>query len=362
MEKYPAKKLHQAKLPGWVEAIIAQTVVYAPQARQGRFVYDRLSSAAELRLDHDVTILPPKKYLLPQRETLLRFTRAGGFEPAAAPEPFVLFGLHPYDVAAIAQMDRYYGQDNPDTQYLARRRQATIVACDVQNASDNVFAGCMGTATARGARLGNAPAASSQSPPPDPVDLLLTLVGDTYVIEAFSPRGTGLLALAGELEDADPVALGRREQVWQDADKLLRRHRLACRPEELPALMEKSFDSPLWQEMSDTCFSCGSCVTVCPSCFCFDVQDDADWNLEGGTRARRWDGCMLCDFALVAGGHNFRKQRDQRYRHRFFRKASYLPARCGFVGCVGCGRCILACTAKIANPVEVYNRLLEDQA
>ena len=28
----------------------------------------------------------------------------------------------------------------------------------------------------------------------------------------------------------------------------------------------------------------------------------------------------------------------------------------GQIACVGCGRCITACTAKIANPVEVYNR------
>ena len=28
-------------------------------------------------------------------------------------------------------------------------KNATIVACDVQNPSDNVFAGCMGTATVR---------------------------------------------------------------------------------------------------------------------------------------------------------------------------------------------------------------------
>lgn len=29
------------------------------------------------------------------------------------------------------------------------------------------------------------------------------------------------------------------------------------------------------------------------------------------------------------------------------------------IACVGCGRCITACTTKIANPVEVYNRLSE---
>ena len=31
----------------------------------------------------------------------------------------------------------------------------------------------------------------------------------------------------------------------------------------------------------------------------------------------------------------------------------------GVIACVGCGRCITACTTKIANPVEVYNELME---
>ena len=32
----------------------------------------------------------------------------------------------------------------------------------------------------------------------------------------------------------------------------------------------------------------------------------------------------------------------------------------GEIACVGCGRCVTACTAKIANPVEVYNKLVEE--
>jgi sulfhydrogenase subunit beta (sulfur reductase) len=99
---------------------------------------------------------------------------------------------------------------------------------------------------------------------------------------------------------------------------------------------------------------------VCPTCFCFDVQDQVNWDLCSGTRCRQWDGCLLSEFAMVAGGHNFRRQREQRYRHRFYRKGKYLPERCGFVGCIGCGRCVGACVAKIASPVELYNALLED--
>ena len=164
------KQLGQPSLNNWVEALIRGHRVYGPQAKAGRFAYDRLGSPADLCLDHDVTILPPKKYLLPPREPLVTFTRSGEFQPVMAAEPLVLFGVHPYDVAAIGRMDRYFGQDNPDTHYLTRRRNVTIVACDVQTPSENVFATGTGTASVH-----------------EGFDVLLTLVGDTYVAESRTP-------------------------------------------------------------------------------------------------------------------------------------------------------------------------------
>ncbi len=337
------KKLGQSGMGDWVGVLIQRHRVYGPQAKADCFEYDLLSRPADLRLDHDVTILPPKKFLTPPREAIVNFTRSGQFQSITDQERLVLFGVHPYDVAAIRQMDRYFTQDNPDAHFMARRKNVTIVACDVQNASEHVFAACMGTATVR-----------------DGFDVLLTLVGDTYVVESRTPAGDALLALAGRLEDADPLSLARREQVWLDAEKLLHRQHLRCRPADLPGLMDGAYNSQVWERMSRTCFSCGSCVMVCPSCFCFDVRDETNWDMASGTRKRQWDGCMLTEFAIVAGGHNFRKQREERYRHRYYRKAKYLPDRCGFVACVGCGRCVGACVPRIANPVEVYNSLLED--
>lgn len=337
------KKMTPSALNDWVSSVISKHRVYAPQAAGEHFAYDLLGTAEDLRLDHDATILPPRKYLMPPREPLVQFAEDGHFRSVEACEPFVLFGVHPYDVAAIAQMDRYFSQDKADAHYQARRRSATIVACDVQNPSENVFAACMGTATVS-----------------EGFDVLLTLVGETYVVDARTAAGEALLAEAGPLEDADAVSLGRREQAWLDARKSLCRNQLHCSPEDLPALLERSYDHPVWERKSQDCFSCGSCVMVCPSCFCFDVQDETNWDLASGTRLRQWDGCLLTEFASVAGGHNFRRHRVDRYRHRFYRKAKYLPQRCGFTACVGCGRCVGACVAGIANPVEVFNSLLED--
>jgi ferredoxin len=153
--------------------------------------------------------------------------------------------------------------------------------------------------------------------------------------------------------------LARRDEVWKKSPELLTKHRLKCAPTDLPKLLEKSLGHTLWEEKANLCYSCGSCVLVCPTCYCFDVREEANWDLKSGQRVRRWDGCMLEGFALVAGGHNFRKNRADRFRHRYFRKGKYLWDQMGHIACVGCGRCVTACTTGIANPVEVYNTLLE---
>ena len=96
---------------------------------------------------------------------------------------------------------------------------------------------------------------------------------------------------------------------------------------------------------------------VCPTCFCFDVEDRMDPDGRGGVRERVWDGCQLSEFARVAGGHNFRPDTTQRLRHRFYRKYLYLMTLYGTSFCTGCGRCGRACPVEI-NVVETINTLV----
>ena len=98
---------------------------------------------------------------------------------------------------------------------------------------------------------------------------------------------------------------------------------------------------------------------VCPTCFCFDVQDEVAPSLAEGERYRRWDGCVLADFARVGTGENFRNDKASRFRHRIFRKGKYILERYGLPGCVGCGRCAISCLAEIASPLEAFNAVGE---
>jgi ferredoxin len=339
------KKLSKEAFNGLVDALIAgEEKVVGVQSKGERFVFGPLDSAEQLRLDYDVTILPPKKYVLPQVETLMRYEVGGSYESVKEEEKLIIIGVHPYDMIAINQMDMLFSQDEYDSHYMQRRKNVTIIACDVVKASENVFASSMQTATVK-----------------EGYDILVTDIGDAYILEAATEKGEALLAKAPDAADATEKDLKKRKVIQQKNEAGLDAHKLKCKPSELAKLLEEAYQHPVWEEKAKTCYSCGSCNLVCPTCYCFDVQDDVDWDFKNGKRYRAWDGCLLESFALVAGDHNFRKPRESRFRHRLYRKAKYVPAKIGGqIACVGCGRCVSACVPKIANPVEVYNRLVDE--
>jgi sulfhydrogenase subunit beta (sulfur reductase) len=337
------KKIAKGDFAAFVDGVIKKQKVIAVQAKGDRFDFAPLESAKDLRLDYDVTLQPPKKCFQPPTEVLMTYEVGGAYKSQYDNEPFVLLGVHPYDMIAINQMDELFAQDNYDTHYMARRCNATIVACDVVKPSENVFASSMGTAVVR-----------------EGFDVLLTDIGDAYVAEAATEKGEKLLALA-KTTDADKASLQRREAVWTTNKKGLSKHQLKCDAAYLPKLLSKAYNHAVWEERAKTCFSCGSCNQVCPTCYCFNVQDDVSWDMTTGSRQRAWDGCLLDGFTKVAGDHEFRKKRADRFRHRLYRKAMYVPAKIGGqIACVGCGRCVAACLPDIANPVSVYNRLIDD--
>ena len=338
------KKIAKDDFADFVGALIKAERVIAVQAKGDRFDFAPLDSAADLRLDYDVTLQPPKKFFLPPTEVLMTFEIGGEYTSVYEDEKFILLGVHPYDMIAINQMDALFQQDNYDAHYMTRRNNATIIVCDVAAPSKNVFASSMNTATVA-----------------EGYDILLTDIGDSYVAEAATAKGEDLLALARRAAKADPQALKKREDVWARNRKSLNKHELECDAAYLPKLLDRAYDHPVWEEMAKRCFSCGSCNQVCPTCYCFNVRDDVSWGLKSGRRERVWDGCLLDGFTKVAPDHEFRKARGDRFRHRLYRKAKYVPAKIGGqIACVGCGRCVSACLPDIANPVKIYNRLIDD--
>ncbi len=333
--------LPKDKVPGFVERLMAEYEVVGPVAKDGAFAFAPLQRSEEIRLDYPITLQSPKAYLLPPEETLLRFRRGQPpeVEPVRQERRRILFGVHPCDINATWLLDLAFSQDTLDTPYMERRERALIVGLDcLKPCDEHSFCKSMGSLEVTGG-----------------YDLFMTDLGDAYAVEAGTEAGQELLQRYAEARPATTEDTARLNQVLSEKWPRFPR-KLTLEPTELAEMLNLAYDDPLWEELAKKCLGCGSCNLVCPTCYCFDVQDRLRLNLQEGERVRLWDGCMLKDFTRVASGEVFREHRSARLRHRFYRKGKYMYEDYGRFGCVGCGRCVRACLVKI-DPVEVFNGL-----
>ena len=325
----------------FVATMMGDYRVVGPKAKGPQFAFGQLEDPAELQLDYNTSILPPKKYLQPQEERLMTFNRAGKttVETMIEAEPTVILGIHTCDLHAISLLDEAFTQGYPDAHYLKRRRQTLLVGIEcLKPCDEHSFCKSMGTLTVSNS-----------------YDLHLTDLGEAYAVDVGSEAGAALLE---KYSKATPATEGQMQQLNKVLSAKWPRfpYKLEFDVGELPALMNQSYNSPVWDKLAEKCLACGTCNMVCPTCFCFNVYDEVALNLQDGERRRRWDSCMLDEFASVAGGENFRHQQAARLRHRFMRKGRYLLEKYDALGCVGCGRCARLCLVDI-SPVEVFNEL-----
>ena len=321
--------------------------VVAPVAKGPQFAFAHIESPAEaaaIRMDYDITILPPKKWLYPTHDELLRFPSRDpkAAQAAGTATPTVLVGVHPYDMHGIATLDAAFGMSPADSNYLARRAATRIIGLNVQRpANEFQFQADMNTL----------------EPPAGCFEQFWTDLGDRYYVEVGSDEGARMIQASGLFHAAHPDD-HRAKQEYDAAKQGRFAKKLPYNTRYLPELLNASYDSLLWDAIARRCFSCGTCTNVCPTCYCFDVMDKLNVDAVSGIRQRQWDSCQLRDFAEVAGGENFRAKRESRLRHRMFRKGKYVLERTGRLGCVGCGRCIVHCVADISI-LEAFQQIAE---
>jgi sulfhydrogenase subunit beta (sulfur reductase) len=324
-----AKIIKKEKIPHFIAELGKERQVYAPVEKGGEYTIEPVagSSAEEVRLDYPTTILSPKKIFFPPEEILFE-SEGDKIDVPDLREEKVLFGLHLCDAHSLLLMDEFLNHGYEDY-YYSSRRESTLVICVDHQAKGPVFSETLGL----DARSG--------------YDLILKDHGDVYTTIPGSEEGSRLLEAPffddnGAQEDLDDK---KPEGIYSDISRLSR-------------AVERGRDSRVWTELAEACFCCGICSYVCPVCYCFETRDQLALNLKSGYRERRWDACFLPDFAKVAG-FDFRKTLQSRMYHWYWHKFVQIPAIFGRIGCVGCGRCMHYCPAKI-DYREVVKTLIEE--
>lgn len=325
-----------------VEELKKDGEVYGVKPKEIRYLFDKLDKFEDPGDRYIPTLIPPKKYIFPKQETLFKFKLkdAISVEETAEARPQVLLGVRPCDINAINLLDKIFGEANQDANYLKKRAATTIIGIECNSHCDK-------------SSFCNSVAALEAN---EGYDVMLTDIGDSFVGRAATDRGKSIIKKAREFKKATEGASNKYEKALVKRRKAFENRLNINEPKELPMLLKANDNHPHWEEIGKICLGCGACVLVCPTCYCFDVFDTLDLNLESGRRDRIWDGCVLHDFAVVAGGENFREGKSSRLRHRWNRKFNYLFTKWGRSNCVGCGRCIRACLVNI-SPVTIVNTL-----
>jgi len=292
---------------------------------------------------------PPKRFVLPHIEQLMKFHRSDGridIEPVYEHPLRAIFGIRSCDVAGIWHLDRFYLNREFRDIYYEKRRKAmflvNIVCTDpARDIGENCFCVCADTG----------PAAREH------FDLQLMDLGEG---EFIAVAGTA----AGETLFCEPIFrkgtaahIERRREILGGVRK-----RFKTTTSWFPATVryvsqEKILDAT-WEEIGRRCMECGGCTYVCPACTCFTSSDRQSGPNEA-ERVRIWDSCALAGFTRMAGGFNPRRAVHDRRNRRFFRKlAHYFIQRELSMACVGCGRCAAVCHGDVGMPsvVEMIRR------
>lgn len=328
-----------------LDRLAVRMPLWGPVEHRGYTLFKRVKESSQFQADYISykNMSSPRKFLYHATDLPLEFElngeskpvegqlealmKASPGEPASAEQ--AIFGVHPCDLNAIGVLDRVFLGENPDKAYSFRRRNTTIIGLNCTTVGETCFCKSMGTGPHYKKDSG--------------CDLVLTSLGERYLVQILSERGAGLM------KDCPAEPAGDKEfDAQMDMEKELeRRFEKFLDTDGLPELLYENWEHPVYERVADSrCLNCANCVMVCPTCFCYDLKDETAMDFKSVKRRRSWDACQQLHFADVHGG-NFRSSRKARLRQFVTHKLGTWVEQFGTFGCVGCGRCMTWCPTKI---------------
>ena len=331
------KLIRKQSLEKLYNNLSADRKIYAPVVATDKQVEYKYNPAfADITFEHIRSTLSVKNIVFPKVENLFYYTNEKTESTISVldlnkiPE-VVLWGAHPCDTAAVDVLRSIFCWDIKDEFFAERLKKLTIIGLGCHLSDEYCF--CTSVGIAPDSRKGS--------------DIFLSrLQNGDYQADILTEKGNDIVASSPEL--FEPVS-GEKVLVADVKQKFDHR--------QVTEKLAGAFENPFWVENSLRCIGCGACAYVCPTCACFDIQDETKG--KNGRRYRSWDSCGFGLFTLHTSGHNPRPVQSQRWRQRIMHKFSYMPERNDSLGCVGCGRCSSGCPVdmNIAEQLEALQNI-----
>jgi len=326
-------KIDKQKWAAGIETLKNTYRLYGPVKAERFHDFALLEKGTLPDFNFQNTRLSPKAIIYPQTEVMFHYTLDENREDhhilkevAGDAAPRAIVGIRPCDAAAFLLVKKNF--DTPefrDTYWVRAYEGTTLVGLACRQPCQTCFcttAGC-GPFGEEG------------------LDVLLVEETDAFLAKALTAKGESFLTAAGWNDAADS---GPIEALKREAETRIRSavHTDRLAEKAIPEL----FDAAFWDDVAFSCINCGTCTYVCPTCWCFDIQDEVSG--KSGLRMRNWDSCMYPLFTFHGSGHNPRSTKTKRVRQRFMHKLKYYVDKYhNGIQCVGCGRCVRQCPVNI---------------
>lgn len=341
-------KLEKSNFDEFIRLLLEKYRVYAPARMSGRTGFIPVDSAEMIDSDVLITDMSPKDIFFPPSETLFSYSEAGIETDETSPAPVAVWGLRNCDSRSLAMLDKVFGSavQMPDEErfkdpyWIKRYGSSLLFGSACNDPRSTCFCNWFGGGPHDTGGL----------------DIFTIDAGDFYLMEPVSEKGREFIE-----GSALPASAGEEEKILasrlaeEAVSKMSPAEEVAGMGEKLSAL----FDEPVWDEISAKCVNCGACTFCCPTCHCFDVQDECRGSK--GRRIRIWDSCMFPIFTREASGHNPRSLSRDRVRQRVMHKYSYFHDNYDEFLCTGCGRCVAVCPVNL-DIRDVLGKLLSYRA
>ncbi len=298
------------------------------------------------------TRLSPKSIIYPQSQALLEYSLDESREDHHIMKevdtdysPRAVIGIRPCDAKAFLLVGHNFDTPEYKDPYWIQAYEATTL---VGLACDSPCSSCFCTTAGCGPFH------------EEGLDVLLVDSGETYLAKILTDKGENLMQTAGWNEIAD-LDRAQKEIGAKKAAAEAKISATIITDKLKEADTNVLYNASFWEEVSFSCINCGTCTFACPTCWCFDIQDENRG--KAGLRMRNWDSCMFPLFTMHGSGHNPRGTRLHRVRQRFMHKLKYYVDKYDAgIQCVGCGRCIRSCPVnidirRVSNYMNSYGAL-----
>jgi ferredoxin len=321
-----AKKINKRDIIKLLNQWSKDFAIFAPSRESGVAAMAKWDGKDTEFLDwYRNTVVAPKANFLPNMEEMFKFQKdKEGYRIELPPdgEKQLIFGIRPCDARAMKIIDNNFKGLYQDPYYLNKRNSAVLVGLGCVNPGESCFC----------TSLDISPAES------DDVDLMLTDIGNELLVEPISAAGKKLIAKTTGLKAATKNDEAKAKEVKKTAyNKVTRKINAEGIVERLTACFD---DQEFWEKVAAKCISCGICTLLCPTCYCFDINDEIF--RQQGTRFRSLDSCAFPVYTKMPM-ENPRAEKWKRVRQKVCHKYSFFPMSFKDIACTGCGRCVRLC-------------------